>query len=172
MRHLLRFWRYVNTATIRGMRAAFASTARNVSRGVGSARYPAMRASARSALRTSLNSGSDRWSVGRKERAASSACRPALSIARMSAGHAGGSRIRVVERSRARLMRARASANGLRKCGGWGSGLRERCKGESRVPCEAVAERDEVLDAEEIYACLRGGHLCLVKPVDAGRRNG
>lgn len=36
---------------------------------------------------------------------------------------------------------------------------------------EGVPERDEVLDTEDIYACLGGGRLCLVKLVDAVRRN-
>ena len=49
---------------------------------------------------------------------------------------------------------------------------REGAVEENRVPREAVAERDEVLDAEEVYVYFGDGpRFCLVKLVNAARRN-
>jgi hypothetical protein len=54
------------------------------------------------------------------------------------------------------------------------SGLRRCCRGE-HIPCGAVAEREEALDAEEV--CVRfklrdGRRVRLIELVDAVRRNG
>jgi len=85
----------------------------------------------------------------------------------LSAGPRARARIRVASMGRTGLVRARAPAIqwGLLDCKGVVEG--------NRVPCEAVAERDEVLDAREVYIRFGDGrHVCLVELVDAMRRNG
>ena len=99
----------------------------------------------------------------RKERVVSSASQPALNIARTVCrptwaapdfGSVDGSS----------GPGERTGSGGILGCEGIVEG--------NRVPCEAVAERDEALDSEEVYERFRyGWPVCLVALVDAVGKN-
>jgi len=119
------------------------------------------------ALTTPLNRGSERLVVGREERAASSAGQPVLSIARTVCRptHAGPGSGSVDGSNRPGARTGSGDPVGLLDCKGIEEG--------NHVPCGAVAERDEVLGAREVYVRFGDGrHVCLVELVNAMRRNG
>lgn len=117
-----------STATVCGQRAAFANTARNAVRGMGSTRHPAVRASIYSGPRRSPNSRLERLLVGKEEESDEKRVQPGIKHRAHIYRPRGRARIGVAWTGE------RASyAHGLRGCGGWCSGPQGRCGVEPRT---------------------------------------